>query len=75
MIAVPDVASIYNKVREVGPDAGIEKIVMCPLAPILPTLQSLGWRVLKRREHARYHEDDLHIGFFRLIERKPNCRP
>ncbi|NKJ01074.1 long-chain fatty acid--CoA ligase [Novosphingobium sp. SG707] len=70
MIAVPDVASIYAKVREVGPAAGIEKIVMCPLAPILPTLQSLGWRVLKRREHARYSEDDLHIGFFRLIERK-----
>lgn len=75
MIAVPDVAGIYSKVREVGPAGGIEKIVMCPLAPILPTLQSLGWRVLKRREHARYSEDDLHIGFFRLIERRPELPP
>jgi long-chain acyl-CoA synthetase len=52
MIAVPDIGQIHAKVRDVGPAAGIEKIIVCPLGKILPTLQSWGWRLLKRKERA-----------------------
>ncbi len=71
MIAVPDIGQIHAKVLEVGPPAGIEKIIMCPLGKILPTLKAWGWRLFKRREHARFREDDgLHVDFCSLVARK-----
>ena len=68
---MPDIGQIHAKVLEIGPAAGIEKIIMCPLAKVLPTLQSWGWRLFKRGEHARFHEDDLHVEFCSLAGRKP----
>ncbi len=67
MIAVPDIAAIHDKVRSVGPDAGIEKIIMCSMSAILPLAKSLGWRVLNRRERALYFDDGVHLSFFRLL--------
>lgn len=67
MIAIPDLAAIHAKVREVAEGAGIEKIIMCRLGPVLPRLQALGWHVLKRRDHARFHEDSLHVDFCSLL--------
>jgi long-chain acyl-CoA synthetase len=67
MIAIPDLALIHDKVREVGPPAGIERIIMCKMASILPPLQSLGWRLFKRREHAHFTDDGLHLDFASLI--------
>lgn len=70
MVAVVDIASIHGKLRNVGPGCGIEKIIMCPMADILPTIKSLGWRVLKRAEHAQFsHDDGLHVDYARLLER------
>jgi acyl-CoA synthetase (AMP-forming)/AMP-acid ligase II len=48
MAAVVDVASIHGKLRSVAAACGIGTIIMCPMADILPTIKSLGWRVLKR---------------------------
>ncbi|WP_084454818.1 long-chain-fatty-acid--CoA ligase [Novosphingobium rosa] len=70
MVAVPDIASIHEKLRNVGPGAGVEKIIMCPMAAILPAMKSLGWRVLKIREHAHFTEDGLHVAYNRLVERR-----
>ncbi|HWU04550.1 MAG TPA: long-chain fatty acid--CoA ligase [Novosphingobium sp.] len=70
VVAVPDIASIHAKVRNVGPAAGIEHIIMCPMSAILPAMQSLGWWILRRRDHARYEDDGLHLPFMRLIERR-----
>jgi long-chain acyl-CoA synthetase len=67
MIAVPDLGAIYAKVREIGPAAGIEKIIMCPLGAVLPRLQALGWHVFKRRDHAHFHADALHVDFCSLM--------
>jgi len=67
MIAIPDLGAIHAKVREVAEGAGIEKIVMCRLGPVLPRLQALGWHMFKRREHAHFHEDQLHVDFCSLL--------
>ena len=68
MAAVIDIASIHGKLAKVGPAAGIERIIMCPMAGILPRMKSLGWRVLKRREHARFrHDDGLHVDYCHLL--------
>jgi long-chain acyl-CoA synthetase len=67
MIAVPDIAMIHDKVRAVGPAAGIEKIIVCSMSAILPLALSLGWRVLNRRERVHYFDDGLHVSFFRLL--------
>lgn len=75
MIAVPDIGQIHAKVLDIGPSAGIEKIVVCPLAKVLPTLQSWGWRLFKRGEHARFHEDGLHVEFCSLAGRQPALPP
>ena len=66
-VAIPDLAAIHQKLRDVGPAAGVEKIIMCKMAPILPRLQGWGWRVLKRKERARFHDDALHLDFCSLI--------
>ncbi|MDE1916531.1 MAG: long-chain fatty acid--CoA ligase [Sphingomonadales bacterium] len=69
MAAVIDIASIHGKLRAVGPACGIETIIMCPMADILPTIKSLGWRMLKRSEHAHFsHDDGLHVDYQRLVE-------
>jgi len=67
MIAIPDLGSIHTKVRDIAEAAGIEKIIMCRLGAVLPRLQALGWHVLKRKEHAHFHEDQLHVDFCSLM--------
>lgn len=69
MAAVVDVASIHGKLRSIGPACGIETIIMCPMADILPTIKSLGWRLLKRGEHAHFsHDDGLHVDYARVLD-------
>ena len=52
-IAVPDIAEFHDKVLEVAPDSALRAVVICPMAGILPWPQALGWRLFKRRDHAR----------------------
>ncbi|EGD58418.1 long-chain fatty acid--CoA ligase [Novosphingobium nitrogenifigens DSM 19370] len=52
-IAVPDVAEIHGKVLEIAGKTALRHILVCPMAGILPWLKGLGWRFLKRRDHAR----------------------
>ncbi|MFZ5706728.1 MAG: long-chain-fatty-acid--CoA ligase [Pseudomonadota bacterium] len=63
VMAVIDVASIYAKVAAVAEESGLEKIIVCPLADILPTFTSLLYRLFKRSEIARWPADSRHMGF------------
>ena len=45
---VPDIAAIFDKVFEILPDSGLERIIVCPFAEALPTVKRLGFAVLKR---------------------------
>lgn len=62
-MAVPDVRAIHGKVQAVARKAGLEKIVLCPMADILPPLKAWGFRLLKRKDHARPDDAGLHHAF------------
>ncbi|MBV9538155.1 MAG: AMP-binding protein, partial [Acidisphaera sp.] len=46
---VPDLAAICGKVAE----AGVARMIVCPMAGVLPPAKAAAWRVAKRREIAR----------------------
>ncbi len=66
IMAVPDLEMIYGKVAESAP-AGLTKILVCPMAGILPLVKGLGFRLLKRRDHARIRPDLKHMSFSDLL--------
>ncbi|ANU07713.1 long-chain-fatty-acid--CoA ligase [Paraurantiacibacter namhicola] len=53
MVAVPDLEMIHGKVADGFGKSALEKIVLCPMADVLPTIQSWGLRLLKRKELAK----------------------
>ncbi|AGH47936.1 AMP-dependent synthetase and ligase [Sphingomonas sp. MM-1] len=69
MMAVPDVKVVHEKVAAVAEGTGLEKIIVCPMADILPPLQSWGFRLFKRRDHAVIPADGRHVGFRALVVR------
>ena len=75
IMAVPDVTAIHAKVAAVAEDSGLEKIIVCPMAAILPPLLSIGYRLFKRREIARWPHDGRHVAFSALAESRAAFRP
>ncbi|MGC6328088.1 long-chain-fatty-acid--CoA ligase [Rhizorhabdus sp. FW153] len=71
VMAVIDVASIHAKVAAVAEESGLEKIIVCPLADILPPFTSLLYRLFKRAEIARWPSDARHIAFRELTAANP----
>jgi len=73
-IAVPDIAEFHGKVLEVAAGTGLRMVIVCPMAGILPWPQALGWRLLRRRDHARIpkpgHGNLAHIDFARLTRNR-----
>lgn len=66
-MAVPDVAMIHAKVAAVAEDSGVEKIIICPMADILPPLLSIAYRLFKRRQIAPWPRDERHVAFKALV--------
>ncbi|MES2497306.1 MAG: long-chain fatty acid--CoA ligase [Pseudomonadota bacterium] len=62
-MAVIDVASIHAKVAAVAQESGLQKIIVCPMAPILPPLLSIAYRLFKRGEIAKWPRDGRHVAF------------
>lgn len=69
MLAVPDMAMIHDKVVGIAEEAGLERIIVCPMAEILPPLMGFGWRWLKRGEHPRARPGRLALNWRELIAR------
>lgn len=74
-MAVPDVRSIHGKVQAVAASAGLEKIILCDMAGILPPLKAWGFRLLKRKEHARPESATLNVPFRTLIANRADPDP
>ena len=53
MLAVPDVAMVHDKVVHIAEEAGLERIIVCPMEGILPPFMAFGWRWLKRGDHPK----------------------
>ncbi len=74
-MAVPDLKSIAGKVAAVAEETGLEKIILCPMAGVLPTLQAIGFTLLKSGEIARDPHDGRHLRYSRLIARDADPDP
>lgn len=67
MIAVPDIRMIHDKVQAVATRAGIDKIVLCGMRDMLPSLQGLGFMLFKRKDHATILDERLHVRLNALL--------
>lgn len=67
MMAVPDLKAIHGKVLNVAETTGLERIIVCPMGGILPWAMGLGFRFLKRADHAQVPKDARHLGWAELI--------
>lgn len=66
VMAVPDVTSIHAKVAAVAEECGLERIIVCPMADILPFWLSLAYRLFRRKEIAPWPRDGRHLAFATL---------
>ena len=67
VIAVPDLKIVHQKVAAVAEDGGLARIIVCPMADILPRFQSIGFRLFKHADHAVVPHDERHLSFRALI--------
>jgi long-chain acyl-CoA synthetase len=65
-----DLAAIYPKVASLIGKTPIEKIVVCPMAPILPFPKSWLFRLFKRKDVAAIPKDAVHVRFADLVAEK-----
>jgi len=69
MIAVPDLEIIHGKVAKAWGKAdeegqvSLERIVLCPMADVLPFLQSVGLRTLKRSSLAKTRSEVAYLNY------------
>jgi len=75
IMAVPDVTMIHGKVAAVAEECGVKKVIVCPMADILPPLLGIGYRLFKRKDIAPWPRDERHISFRTLLASKAKLRP
>ncbi|WP_454916712.1 long-chain-fatty-acid--CoA ligase [Xanthobacter sediminis] len=76
IMVVPDLKLIHARVAAVANEAGLTRIIVCPLAGVLPWLKGLLFTWLKRKEQAEYHlRDGLHLPFDALLAHGAQPRP
>lgn len=66
LMVTTDLAAIYPKVAAQLGRGALERLVICPMAEMLPPLKRLLFPLLKRRELARIPTDARHISFRQL---------
>jgi long-chain acyl-CoA synthetase len=62
-----DLALLYPSVARLIGSARLRRIVVCPMASVLPFVKSWLFRLFKRRDVARWREDETHVAFATLI--------
>lgn len=62
-----DLPMIYDKIAAVAEESGLGKIVMCPMAAILPPAKGLLYRFLKRSSQAQPKSDGRTISYKRVM--------
>ncbi len=69
VMVVPDLAAICDKVCALLPETGLQRIIVCPLAGILPVGKAALWRVFRRRETAAPVYDARILPHARVVAR------
>ncbi|WP_041795773.1 long-chain-fatty-acid--CoA ligase [Pararhodospirillum photometricum] len=70
-----DLRQIYPKVATMLEETCLERIVVCPMSSILPSVKGLLFQVMKRSEMAEIPQDLRHVPFERLIANDGRPRP
>jgi len=65
-----DLEVIYPKIAALLGKTGLEKIVVCPMASILPFPKNWLFRLAKRKDVAPIPRDDRHVAFADLVARR-----
>ena len=75
IMAVLDLEAVYRRVANVAAAAGLQRIIVCPMAGILPPLKGALFRALKRRDRAAIPADALHLRFASLLANRAPPSP
>ncbi|WP_340588015.1 long-chain fatty acid--CoA ligase [Erythrobacter alti] len=81
MVAVPDLELLHGKIadawgkKDENGNAPLEKIVLCPMADVLPFLKSVGLRTLKRSSLAKKRDGASYVNYRELAAHAPNPAP
>ena len=68
VILTLDLKAHYALLAPLLGSSGLRKIVLCPMADILPVAKSVLYRLLKRADTARVPRDEAHLAFAELID-------
>jgi long-chain acyl-CoA synthetase len=67
IMAVMDLEAVYRKVANVASATGLKRLIVCPMAGILPPVKALLFRVLKGRDRAVIRMEGIHIAFADIV--------
>jgi len=67
VMIVPDLAMIHSKVASIAGEAGLAKIIVCPMGGVLPLAKRIGFALFKRKHRARIPDDGRHVRFADLV--------
>ncbi len=70
-----DLKQLYAPLAPLLREAGLAKIVLCPMADILPFGKSALYRLLKRGDTVQVPRDGAHVGFSELIANDGDFTP
>ena len=62
-----DLKALYDKLKPMLGKAGLKRLIICPMAGVLPFPKNLLFPIAKRKEIARFPQDQRHIAYERVI--------
>jgi len=75
VMVVLDLEAVYRNVANVAKAAGLETLIVCPMAGILPPAKAALFRLFKRRDLARIASDTRHTSFAAVIANRAAPAP
>ncbi len=70
-----DLKQIYPKVAKCLEQTGLQRVVVCSMADILPSVKGMLFNVLKRSELIEFNRDPAHLSFARLTNTDGQYKP
>ena len=70
-----DLEAVYRRVANVAQASGLHRLIVCPMAAILPPVKAVLFRQLKRRDVAAIPQDALHLPFAALLRNPAAATP
>ena len=67
LMVVMDLEAVYRRVANVARAAGLTRLIVCPMASILPPVKAALFRTLRRKQRAVIPRDALHLPFAAVV--------